>query len=84
MAGTEATVRKEAILKEIEEQMELGDAGLLEEDHWMLEVNLGNLEESNGEQAEYWLLGIRAGRMACTISKANGRTDSELTTRDGH
>jgi hypothetical protein len=52
-------------LKEIEEQMELGDAGLLDEDHWMLEVNLGDLETNNGEQAEYWLLAmIRAGRMA--------------------
>ncbi len=43
VAGTQATLRKEAILKEIEEQMELGDAGLLKEDHWMLEVNLGDL-----------------------------------------
>ncbi len=36
VAGTQATLHKEAILKEIEEQMELGNAGLLEEDHWML------------------------------------------------
>jgi hypothetical protein len=83
VAGTEATLRKEAILKEIEEQMEMGDAGLLEEDHLMLEVNLGNLEESNGEQAEYWLLGIRAGRMACTIARANGQTEVQPPARDG-
>jgi hypothetical protein len=53
VAGTQATLRKEAILKEIEKQMELGDDGLLKEDHWMLEVNLGDLETNNGEQAEY-------------------------------
>jgi hypothetical protein len=53
---TQATLRKEAILKEIEEQMELGDAGLLDKDHRMLEVNLGDLETNNGKQAEYWLV----------------------------
>jgi hypothetical protein len=83
VAGTEATLRKEAILKEIEEQMELGNAGLLEDDHWMLEVNLGDLENSNGEQAEYWLLGIRAGRMACTLTRANERTELQQVARDG-
>ncbi len=70
VAGTQATLRKEEILKEIEEQMELGDAGLLKEDHWMLEVNLGDLENTSGEQAEYLLLGIRAGRMAGTLTRA--------------
>ena len=75
VSGTQATLRKEAILKEIEEQMELGDAGLLEEDHWMLEVNLGDLETNNGEQAEYWLLGIRAGRMACALTRAQNQAE---------
>ena len=32
VAGTQATLRKEKILREIEEQLELGDEGLLEED----------------------------------------------------
>ncbi len=58
VAGTQATLRKEAIQEEIEEQMELGEAGLLEEDRWMLEVNLGDLETTGGEQEEYWLLAI--------------------------
>ena len=48
--GTQAALRKEAIQKEIEEQMELGDAGLLEEDNWVLEVNLGNLENTQGNK----------------------------------
>ncbi len=33
VAGTQATLRKEAIQCEIEEQMEMGKEGLLEEDH---------------------------------------------------
>ena len=57
--------------------MELGDAGLLDEDHWMLEVNLGDLETYNGEQAEYWLVGIRAGRMAYTITSAQKQTEPQ-------
>jgi hypothetical protein len=38
----QATLWKEELHQEIEEQMELGIGGLLEEDHWMLEVNLGD------------------------------------------
>ena len=77
VTGTQATLRKESILREIEEQMELGDAGLLEEDHWMLDVNLGDLETNNGEQAEYWLLAIRAGRMAYTITGELNQTETQ-------
>ncbi len=49
----------------------------------MLEVNLGDLENSNGEQAEYWLLGIQAGRMACTLTQANERTELQQAAREG-
>jgi hypothetical protein len=51
------THRKEAIQCKLEEQMELGAAaGLLEEDHWMMEVNLGlgdMMEATSGEQEKY-------------------------------
>ena len=70
VAGTQATLRKEAIQWEIEEQMDLGGAGLLEEDQWMLEVNLGDLETTGGEQEEYWLLAIKAARTAATLTRA--------------
>jgi hypothetical protein len=58
VARTQATLWKEAIQQEIESQMELGMAGLLEEDHWMMEVNLGDIESTTGEQEEYWLVAI--------------------------
>jgi hypothetical protein len=58
VAGTRATLRKEEIQWEIKEQMELGPTGLLAEDQWMLEVNLGDMESSSGEKEEYWLLAI--------------------------
>ncbi len=50
VATTQATLQKEAIQREIEEQMELGEAGLLEEDHWMMEVNLGDMENPPGNR----------------------------------
>jgi hypothetical protein len=62
VAGTQVTLRKESIQREIEEKMEMeqGVAGLLEEDHWMMEVNLGDMETTSGEQKEYWLLAVKA------------------------
>jgi hypothetical protein len=38
VARTHATLRKESIQQEIEEQMEWGKERLWEEDHWMMEV----------------------------------------------
>jgi hypothetical protein len=49
VVGTHATLRKKAIQREIEEQLETGGNGLLEEDQWMMEVNLGDLENTLGE-----------------------------------
>jgi hypothetical protein len=51
--GVLAIRRKaEALQLEIEKQIALGGEGLAEEDKWMLEINLGDLEESNGERRE--------------------------------
>ncbi len=60
VAGMHATLRNESIQQEIEEQMERGKTGVLEEDHWMMAVNLGDMENTSGDQEEYWLLAIRA------------------------
>ncbi len=68
VAGTQVTLRKEAIQWEIEEQMELEEAGLLEEDLWMMEVNLGDLECTSGGKEEYWLPAIKAARVATTLT----------------
>ncbi len=53
-------MKKEEIQRDIEEQIELGAMGLLEEDQWMMEVNLGDMTSSSGESEEYWLLAIQA------------------------
>jgi hypothetical protein len=56
--GTIATARKENLLLEIELQRELGDAGFLEEDKYLAEVSLEEMELSSGEREHYWLLAI--------------------------
>ena len=49
---------------EIERQRELGTEGLLEEDCYLAECNLGGLEETSGILETYWLLAIQAAREA--------------------
>ena len=74
VSGTQIILRKEAIQKEIEEQMEMGGDGLLEEDQWMLEVNLGDLENTSGEREAYWLLAIKTARVAATLPREHTNT----------
>jgi hypothetical protein len=59
VSGTIATARKEELIREIKWQRELGDAGLLEEDKYLAEVNLKGLETTSGERQHYWLLAIK-------------------------
>jgi hypothetical protein len=62
VSGTTAMAEKEELLMEIEHQRELGDAGLLEEDKYLAEVNLEEMSTSLGERQHYWLLAIQTAR----------------------
>ncbi len=64
MLGTQATARKEELQTSIKEQRDLGREGLWEEDKYIMEINLDDLENSSGETQQYWLLAIRATRLA--------------------
>jgi hypothetical protein len=59
VSGTIVTEKKEELLLEIERQWDLGDAGLLDKDKYLGEVNLGDLETTLGEPQHYWLLAIK-------------------------
>ncbi len=64
-AGDLVSRRKEEIREALEEQMELGEEGLLaEEDRFLLEINLDKLDNSTGEHQTYWLLSLQAAREA--------------------
>ncbi len=64
--------------------MELGKEGLLEEDHWMMKVNFGDLETTSGEQEEYWLVAIRAAWEAAILTRQQNQQTSEDLTGDRH
>jgi hypothetical protein len=53
----------------IEAQQEMGTEDLLEEDQYLAEVNLEDLESTLGEHQEYWLIAIRAAREASILQE---------------
>jgi len=80
VAGTLATLRKEEIQMEIEEQQALGTDGLLDEDCHLGECNLGDLEDTSGIKETYWLLAIKAAREAGRLEALRTQTNSVGTT----
>ena len=62
-SGLKAVERKEELQREIEHQILVGEAGLDEQDRYLLEINVGDLETSPGEDQCYWLLAMRAARV---------------------
>ena len=81
ISGTLATKMKEELMAEIEKQQDLGGDGLLEEDRYLAEINLVDLLTTSGEQQEYWLLAIKAARVAIQIRLAEvSRTAAATAT----
>ena len=69
VAGRLAVTRKEEIAAQIKEQLALGGNSLLESDAYLMEVNMEDLAESTGVQHEYWLLAIKAARVASQLTQ---------------
>ena len=67
ITGTLATQQKEELQMEIEHQQELGAEGLLDDDCYLAECNLGDLEDTSGIRETYWLLAIQAAREASRL-----------------
>ena len=83
IAGVKASAQKEEIQQFIEDQLELGEEGLDEKDHYLLEVNLEDLESTTGEEQHYWLLHIQAARMKCALGGTNStRRSRQSQARD--
>jgi hypothetical protein len=80
VAGTLATLRKEEIQMEIEEQQALGSEGLMDEDCHLGECNLGDLEDTSGIKETYWLLAIKAAREAGRLEALRIQTERVRTT----
>ncbi len=82
--GTLATQWKEELQREIEDQQEQGFDGLLEEDQYFEEVNLEDLENTSGEQQEYWLVAMRVAREAGLLRGGTQNRGRTTAARDGH
>ena len=64
ITGEKAMQRKESIRRELEYQMSLGENGVAEEDQYLLELDLDDLDHSTGEDQAIWLLALKAARKA--------------------
>jgi len=63
----QATQQKEELQMAIEAQQDMGWEDLTEEDQYLAEVNLEDLEHTSGERQEYWLVAIQAAREASRL-----------------
>ena len=78
--GALVTAHKEELLKEIDKQLELGTTNLLDEDHYLLEINLDDIATTNGNRHEYWLLAIQAARKASLIQQLQQQQQQQSQT----
>jgi len=69
VSGMLALERKEELQIAIEEQQEMGLEGLAEEDRYLMEINLDDLETTSGEHQAYWLLAVKAARQASSLRR---------------
>jgi hypothetical protein len=82
--GTLITERKKDLQRQIEEEIDKGWNDLMEEDEYLAEVNLEDLENTNGERQEYWLVAICAAREASRLRGGMQQQVGQPTTWDGH
>jgi hypothetical protein len=80
-SGTLVNLHKSELLEEISNQLSMGARTLMEDDKYLLECNLLTLATSNGEEQEYWLLAIKAARMACLINKQQAHQQCIIGTK---
>ena len=73
------TKKNEEIQLEIERHQELGSEGLLEEDKVLAEVWLEDIESTNGDRQEYWILAIKIGTEGESNSRCNNKENQSKT-----
>jgi hypothetical protein len=65
----------------METQQEMGFNRFIEEDAYLGECNLGDLEDTSGTDEQYWLLAVKAAREAVEIEQnRNGQGAGDTTT----
>ena len=82
VSGMLALERKEDLQIAIEEQIEMGVRGLDEEDKYLMEIKLEDLETTRGESQAYWLLAAQSARKAHTLRRRQQPRRNSQTTTD--
>ena len=88
VSGWKAAERKENLQREIEGQIEMGEDGLEDQERYLLDINLEDLETSSGENQYNWLVAICAaredrelkGQQENTSSRKRGRKRRHMNT----
>jgi hypothetical protein len=75
LAGTTATRHKEAIQREIKKQQSLEMQDLQEEDTYLAEINLVDLEATSEERQEYWLISIQDAMKAKQLARSSSKNE---------
>ena len=73
--GLYARKKKEALQREIQEEMEMGFEGFLDMDKSLLKVTLEDLEKGGGERHKYWLA-VKAAWAAKRLVERNATVDT--------
>ena len=81
VSGWKAAERKENLQREIERQIEMGGEGLEDQDRYLLDINLDDLETSSGEDQYYWLVAICAAREDRELKEQQANTSSRKRGR---
>ena len=68
-SGNLVNLHKSELLEEISNQLSMGAENLMEDDRYLLECNLSTLATSNGKEQKYWLLAVKAARLASLIQQ---------------
>ena len=80
VTGLATTAHKEEIQQQIEAQQAIGYDGFMEEDAFLGECNLDDLESTSGVEEQYWLLAVKAAWEAASIEGRQADTERGQTT----
>jgi hypothetical protein len=69
-SGIQVTQQKEELHRAIEAQQEMVWEDLTEEDQYLADVNLEDLEHTLGESQEYWLVAIQVAQEASRLQRS--------------
>jgi hypothetical protein len=84
VSGMLALERKEDLQIAIEEQQEMGMDGLAEEDRYLMEINLDDLETTSGEYQAYCLLSVKAARDAFLLRRQQAQAERQRSQHGNH